>query len=74
MKTNAAGLIGFNVFAYWIFIPEHDTTQKIQTVFHLKSKLVKYRNYYSCHVDKKTQQPIRRVQMEGQYGTYNQYW
>jgi len=34
------------------FIPEHDTTQKIQTVFILKNSLVQYRNYFSCQVDK----------------------
>jgi len=34
------------------FIPKNDTTQKIQTVFHLKNNFVKYRNYFSCQVDK----------------------
>lgn len=74
MKTNAAGLIGFEVFDYWILYTWtwHNIEQTNCIPF--KKQFSKVKKLFQLSRGQKPQQPIRRVQMEEQYGTSNQYW
>lgn len=74
MKASAAGFIGFTVFDYWILYTWTWHNTEDTNCIPFKKQFSKVQKLFQLSCGQKLQQPIRRVQMEGQYGTFNQCW
>ena len=74
MKTNVAGLNGFTVFAFWILYTQKWHNTEDTNCIPFKKQFRKVQKLFQLSSRQKPQQPLRRVQMEEKYGTFNQYW